>query len=115
MSFKLKPPYNIDSTPIYRTLEEDGVLGVANKNGSIRINKNLNNPIQIQEIIDHEKVHVDQIRRGDLDYDDDYMYWKGEKIKRSENMDGNPALTHEKEADNKAIQKRVKRKSNGKI
>ena len=119
MSFKLKPTppwYNLNemNTPVYRTLDEDGVLGLANKNGTIRVHKDLKGE-QLNKVIDHERVHIDQIRRGDLDYDDDYMYWKGEKIKRSENMDGNSKLAHEKEANNKAIQKRVKRKSNGKI
>ena len=110
MSFKMKSPYNIDWTPVYRTLDEDGILGVANRNGTIRLHKDLSCPKQIEEVVDHERVHIDQIRRGDLDYDDNYMYWKDKKIKRSEKMDGNPKLAHEKEASNKAIQKRVKNK-----
>ena len=39
MGIKLKPPYKIDNTPIYRTLDEDGILGLANKNGTIRVHK----------------------------------------------------------------------------
>ena len=39
MGIKLKPPYNIDNTPVYRTLDEDGILGLANKNGTIRLHK----------------------------------------------------------------------------
>ena len=27
--FKMKSPYHIDWTPIYRTLDEDGILGLA--------------------------------------------------------------------------------------
>ena len=40
MAFKIAPFYNIDNTPIYRTLAEDGVLGIANKNGTIRVKIN---------------------------------------------------------------------------
>jgi len=43
-------------------------------------------------------VHVDQIKRGDLDYDDKYVYWKGKKYLRSKMKEGSPALAWEKEA-----------------
>ena len=42
MAFKLdNPPYSINNTPIYRVDMEDGVLGKANNNGTIILNKNL--------------------------------------------------------------------------
>ena len=31
----------------------------------------------IPKVIDHEMVHIDQMKRGDLDYDNDNVYWKG--------------------------------------
>jgi hypothetical protein len=47
MAFKLNnPPYNCDNTPIYSVDMEQGVLGKANNNGTIIINKDL---IQIKE------------------------------------------------------------------
>jgi len=106
MSFKLKSPYKIDWTPIYRTLDEDGILGLANKNGTIRIHKDLRSP-QMEATIEHEKIHVDDIKKGLLWYDDDYMYCREntkeefKKIKRGPNMDGNPNLPHEKKANKK--------------
>ena len=51
MAFKLKPPYNIDNTPIYFINEKDGVLGRANKCGSITINSEVRDPKQLEEII----------------------------------------------------------------
>jgi hypothetical protein len=40
MAFKLNnPPYTIDNTPIYQVDMEDGVMGKANNNGTIIINK----------------------------------------------------------------------------
>ena len=42
MAFKIKPPYVIDNTPLYHLdFEEDGLLGRADKNGSILINKKI--------------------------------------------------------------------------
>ena len=51
MAFKLQnPPYNCDNTPIYRVDMEDGVMGKANNNGTIIINKDLKVK-NIQELI----------------------------------------------------------------
>ena len=106
MSFKLKSFYNVDWTPIYRTLEEKGILGLANKGGTIRVHKDLIGE-QLEETIKHEKVHIDDIKKGLLWYDDDYMYCrknvneKFKKIKRGHDIDGNSNLPHEKKANNK--------------
>ena len=59
MAFKIKPPYVIDNTPLYHLdFEEDGLLGRADKNGSILINKNITDPKQKASVIRHEKVHL---------------------------------------------------------
>ena len=98
MAFKLRSSdKKIDNTPIYRVDMEDGVLGMANKNGSILINKNLS-PLQEKKVIDHEKIHVDKINRGDLTYDDKNVYWKGKKYSRKSMDEGNRRLPWEKEA-----------------
>ena len=53
MAFKLNsPPYNYDSTPIYHVDMEDGVLGKANNNGSIIINKNVD-PSEVESVVKH--------------------------------------------------------------
>ena len=75
MAFKLNnPPYFIDNTPIYKTDLGNGVLGKANKNGSILVNKNITDEKQINDVIRHDKVHLDQIERGDLDYNDSAVF-----------------------------------------
>jgi hypothetical protein len=98
MAFKLtNKPYDVNNTPIYQRDMEEGVMGEANKNGSIIINKNA--PAQMkQEIIAHEMVHIDQIKRGDLDYDNQNVYWKGKKIPRSSIKEGDKGLPWEVEA-----------------
>ena len=99
MAFKLNnPPYTYNSTPIYNVNMEQGVLGKANNNGTIIINKDIKDPKQIQDIVDHENIHIDQMKRGDLDYDDNNVYWKGKKYSRSKMQEGAKNLPWEKEA-----------------
>jgi hypothetical protein len=102
MAFKLtNPPYTIDNTPIYHVDMEEGVMGKANNNGTIIINKDV--PVnKIQDVINHEKVHIDQMKRGDLNYDDKYVYWKGKKYSRAQMQEGAKNLPWEAEAYRKA-------------
>ena len=98
MAFKLsKPPYSSNNIPIYRVGMEDGVLGKANNNGTIILRQGMT-PEQEDEVICHEMVHIDQMIRGDLDYDEKYVYWKGKKIPRSSMKEGAKNLPWEKEA-----------------
>ena len=98
MAYKMKMgKLSIDNTPIYQMDTEEGVLGQANKNGSIIVDKNLS-PLEQEDVVRHEKVHLDQMERGDLDYDNDNVYWKGKKIPRSTMDEGNKNLPWEKEA-----------------
>ena len=98
MAFKLtNPPYKIDNTPVYHVDMEDGVMGKANNNLTIIINKDVC-PSRTQDVIDHEMVHIDQMKRRDLNYDDDYVYWKGKKYSRKDMDEGNKTLPWEAEA-----------------
>ncbi len=99
MGFIMKgAPYSADNTPIYHVDMEDGVLGKANNNGSITLNNKLKDPEQIDDVIDHEMVHIDQMKRGDLDYDDNNVIWKGKKYSRASMEEGAKNLPWEKEA-----------------
>ena len=102
MAFKLNtPPYEIDNTPIYKVDMEDGVMGKANNNGTIILNDNLD-PSECEKVIDHEMVHIDQMKRGDLDYDNENVYWKGKKYSRADMEEGAKNLPWEAEAYKKA-------------
>jgi hypothetical protein len=82
MAFKLNnPPYKIDNTPVYKIDMEEGVMGKANNNGSIVINKDLD-PSEVERVVEHEKIHLEQMERGDLNYDNENVYWKGKKYSR---------------------------------
>ena len=95
--FKLSPPYEIDNTPIYNIPDEKGVLGRANDWGSIVVNKDIKDKKLLETVISHEKVHLEQMKRGDLSYDGEYIYWKGKRYKRGV-KDGSKSYPWEKEA-----------------
>ena len=98
MAFKLNPPYSLDNVPVYHVPLEEGILGKADRNGSILINKDIKDPKQEQDVINHESIHVLQMKRGDLDYNDKYVYWKGKKYPRSKMKEGAKNLPWEVEA-----------------
>jgi hypothetical protein len=99
MAFKLKPPFNINQSPVYERELEEGCLGKGNKNGTILVSDKItNDQEQVKSIIEHEEVHIDQVKRGDLDYDEKNVYWKGKAYSRSKMKEGNPNLPWEKEA-----------------
>ena len=98
MAYKMRMgKLSMDNTPIYQMDTEEGVMGMANKNGSIIVDKDLS-PLEQEDVVRHEKVHLDQMKRGDLDYDDNNVYWKGKKVPRSTMDEGNKNLPWEKEA-----------------
>ena len=98
MAYKMRMgKLSMDNTPIYQMDTEEGVMGMANKNGSIIVDKNLS-PLEQEDVVRHERVHLDQMKRGDLDYDNDNVYWKGKKVPRSTMDEGNKNLPWEKEA-----------------
>tara|TARA_R110002020_G_scaffold3144_1_gene14402 strand:- start:1112 stop:1456 length:345 start_codon:yes stop_codon:yes gene_type:complete len=83
MAFKLgEAPYSIDGPSVLFKDLGQGILGEANKNGTININSKLD-PEFVEEVLDHEEVHINQIRRGDLTYDDGNIYWKGRKFNKN--------------------------------
>ncbi len=103
MAFKLKNDLLKNFSPIRKVDMEDGVLGKANNDGTIDINKNITDPVQFREVVKHEELHQDQMNDLDkngipkLDYDDKNVYWKGETYARSEMKEGAKNLPWEKE------------------
>ena len=68
-----------------------------NKNGTILVSPDQTDEAK-ESVIEHEEVHINQIKRGDLNYDDTYVYWKGKKYLRSKIQEGNKKLPWEAEA-----------------
>jgi len=97
MAFRISPFYYLDNTPVYNVDMEDGVMGKANRNGSIIVSKDLNSN-ETKKVVDHEKIHLEQMERGDLDYDDKNVYWRGKRYSRKQMLEGAKNLPWEKEA-----------------
>ena len=83
--FDMLAPYKMDNTPVYHVPEEEGTLGRALFNGAVTVNEDVTDIAQEKEIVSHEKVHVDQMKRGDLSYTDKHIIWKGKKYSRKYN------------------------------
>tara|TARA_R110002153_G_scaffold15160_5_gene54341 strand:- start:1104 stop:1484 length:381 start_codon:yes stop_codon:yes gene_type:complete len=84
MSFKLKDftdLVGIDketstyNTPVFKKDLEGDILGEANNDGTIFIDKSLKGEKK-KEAVEHEKVHLDQMAQGRLHYDDNQVTWK---------------------------------------
>ena len=61
--------------PVIKKELDDGVIAEANKDGSIYLNKNVKSGTPLEkEAIAHEMVHINQMKRGDLNYDDNNVY-----------------------------------------
>jgi len=103
MSFKLKSPYVDNTVPVFKVPMERGVYGKANNDISsnsgfnIHVNQNINDTPTYLKVVEHENGHIDQMARGDMDYDDKYVYWKGQKIPRANMPEGAHDLPWEKE------------------
>lgn len=100
MAFKMTgPPYNIDNTPIYSKDMDENILGMAQSNGTILVNKDVS-PLDLKKnkTVEHEMIHINQMKRGDLDYDQKNVYWKGKRYPRSKMNEGARNLPWEVEA-----------------
>ena len=104
MAFKLNKPPFVETAPVHEVEMEEGVLGKADRNGNILINKNIRDPKQRQDVINHEQIHVNDIKSGLLWYDDENVYCRKSvndkwQIHSRANMEeGSKTLSWEKKA-----------------
>jgi len=65
---------NSKNTPIFRKKLKDGILGEANKDGSIFIDESVKPGSKLEKtVIDHEGQHAEDMAANILDYGDDYV------------------------------------------
>ena len=85
----------------YPVIEKDnlepGVVAEANQDGTIFVDADVSDKKKA-EAVEHEKVHMNQMERGDLSYDDKNVYWKGKTFAREEMEEGAKNLPWEQEA-----------------
>jgi len=76
---------NSKTTPIFRKKLEAGVLGEANKDGSIYISDKVKPGSKLEkEVITHEKKHADDMASGKLDYTDNHIRYNGKTYMRKD-------------------------------
>lgn len=91
------------NTPVFKKSLEGGILAEANNDGTIFIDKSLSGKKK-QEAVEHEKVHMDQMAQGRLQYDDNTVTWKKDTksparvYKREDMQEGAKNLPWEDEA-----------------
>lgn len=114
MGFKMKHKnqvFGVDSTstfdtPVFEKKLDDGIMAEANRDGTIFVDKSLS-PLQKRDAVEHEKVHLEQMQQGKLQYDDYTVTWKKDtksppRVYERANMnEGHPDFEWEAEAYNK--------------
>jgi len=85
LNFGRKPSgeESIPGTPIIRVPLDEGVMGEANMDGTIYINRNIMPGSQeYRQVINHEMRHATDMKLGKLAYDDDSITYNGEIFPR---------------------------------
>ena len=62
-------------TPVFEKDLGDGIQAEANRDGTIFVQKGLSQK-KINSAVEHEKVHLDQMAQGRLDYTNGNVMWK---------------------------------------
>jgi hypothetical protein len=113
MAFKLDSPYfnnsdQNDTNEVIQSLKivvknlEPGIHAEADKRGHTNIDTDVDlNSIEGQQSLAHEQVHHEQMQEGDLDYDNDFVYWKNFVYPRDTMNEGSKGLPWEYDAYNK--------------
>jgi len=92
------------NTPVFKKDDlEDGVQAEANRDGTIFVNSKMSDK-KIAKAVEHEKVHLEQMAQGRLQYSDDSVTWKKDTrsparvYKRVDMNEGHPDFEWEAEA-----------------
>ena len=90
-------------SPVFRKSLDEGVLGEANNDGSIFVDKSVpkGSPLEA-EVVAHEQKHIDDMKTKIkvpgkknkvkmLDYGDNFVIYKGKRLKREDGMIEHPS------------------------
>ena len=79
---------SIPGTPVIRVPLDEGVMGEANMDGTIYVNKNIMpGSEEDRQVINHEMRHATDMKLGKLAYDDDSITYNGDVFLRK-NING---------------------------
>ena len=103
-------------TPVFRKKLTEGVLGEANNDGTIFVSKEIEKGSPLEaEVVAHEQKHLDDMkamvkkpgkkrRVKKLGYGDDFVIWKGKKLKREDGKIEDPKTGEMKPEGDKSFQ-----------
>lgn len=91
MGFKLgsekRQVRNAQNTPIIKKNLEHGILGEANSDGSIYVDKSVDlNSAMGKKVVAHEMQHIKDMKSGKAAYGDSYVRWNGKTYARKDGM-----------------------------
>tara|TARA_R110001606_G_scaffold355904_1_gene507002 strand:+ start:127 stop:495 length:369 start_codon:yes stop_codon:yes gene_type:complete len=83
--FGRKQDASVPGTPVFRKALDGGILGEANKDGSIFISDKIEpgSPLEEQTLV-HEMKHITDMKTNKLGYGDDYIKWEGQTFPRKD-------------------------------
>lgn len=91
------------NTPVFKKDLEGSIMAEANNDGTIFIDKDLTDK-EKKEAVAHENVHMEQMKQGKLQYNDNEVIWKKDTrsparvYKRADMIEGAHNLPWEEEA-----------------
>lgn len=101
--FGINKEASTHSTPVFEKDLDPGIQAEANRDGTIFVKKGMSQK-KINDAVEHEKVHLDQISQGRLSYDQNTVTWKKDTrsparvYSRAQMAEGAHDLPWEKEA-----------------
>jgi hypothetical protein len=87
-------------TPVFMKKLDGGVVAEANKDGTVFMDTSVPEKDR-KDVLAHEMVHKNQMLRGELQYNNEDVIWKGKTYSRESMNEGAASLPWEKEAYNK--------------
>ena len=76
---------SVPGTPVIRVPLEEDIMGEANMDGSIYINKKIiPGSSEEKKVINHEMRHATDMKIGKLAYDDNHVMYNGERFERKD-------------------------------
>ena len=74
---------SVPGTPVIRVPLAEGIMGEANMDGTIYVNKNLDpNSFEYKQTVNHEMRHATDMKVGKLEYGDYHVKYNGETFPR---------------------------------
>ena len=81
--FGKQPKVEVEEFTVIKIELDDGIAGEANNDGTIFVDENIEDgSVEEAEVVAHEGKHMDDMKKGILDYEDDHIKWNGKEYPR---------------------------------